>query len=236
VTGTASAASENEIWVVASEDYSNSLDVATKMEEYVEDIFYDSNWNIYYDYDYDMSGAPKDDDGTYTKSCGGGEYSLWNWWGENASYADDPDDCQLLTVPKDMYGGGCGGANSAVSTASSDLPKLASPDSGDKTKLIGDRDNDRYAFNEPARSVARCLQEMGHTWKAAHADGHIHVNNSVNRHTPMMLGDGQENNCGYDVNHCGWCDDRFVEGYTDCAGKNMPHQVLDYSESTLEDI
>lgn len=77
---------------------------------------------------------------------------------------------------------------------------------------------------------------MGHTWRAAHADGHIWVNNNVNRHSPMMLGDGQANNCGYDVNHCWGCDSRFLEGYSNCAGDNMPHEVLDYTESRMESI
>jgi hypothetical protein len=237
VTGTA-AATGDEIWIVSSEDFDYPWHIADKMRDYAEEIFYSSSWTVNLDSGYDMSGAPTDDDGTYTKECGGDSSvtGLQDWFENDASYADDGGDCQLLMVPKDLYGGGCGGGRTAVAGVAKALWELEGPDSGSKNALIGNSDNGDTAFGEKAASISRCLQEMGHTWGAGHADGHIWTNNYVNRHSPLMMGDGQENNCGYDVNHCGWCDDRFLEGFSDCAAANIPHNVMDYSESQMEDI
>lgn len=235
VTGLTAAATENDIYVVASDDFEYSWNIADKMRDYAEEIFYDSNWNIHLVSDYDMSGAPTDDDGTYTKNCGNGEYGVWNWFAEESGFVSKENDCKLLMLPKNLYGGGCGGARTAVTGVKKGLWELAGPDSGEKSRLIGDNSNST-AFGEKAASIARCLHEIGHCYGAAHADGHIWVNNSVNRHSPLMLGNGQANNCGYDVNHCSWCDKRFLEGYAKCESSGMPHDVMDFSESVMENI
>lgn len=236
VAGTARAASENDIWIVSSDDFDYPWYIADKMRDYAEEVFYDSSWTVHLDDGYDTSGAPTDSDGTYTKGCGDSStYGLYNWWCDEPDYVSDADDCQLLMVPNDLYNGGCGGAKSAVAMAKRGLWNLSGPDSGDEIGLVGDG-SDSNAYGEPAKTIARCLHEMGHTWGAAHADGHIWVTNSENRHSPLMLGDGQSNNCGYDVNHCGDCERRFLEGYADCESANIPHAVMDYDESQMENM
>lgn len=48
------------------------------MQDYVEEVYYSYSWNVYLVSGFDMSGAPTDDDGTYTKNCDDGEYGLTN--------------------------------------------------------------------------------------------------------------------------------------------------------------
>jgi hypothetical protein len=158
---------------------------------------------------------------------------------DQQTFVEEADECALLAVPPHHYnGGGCGGGKTATAGVDAAVKEMADPDSGDLS-LIGDSSNGDYCYNDPASTIAIALQEMAHSWGAAHADGMIWTNTdgkNVNHHTPMMLGDGQANNCGYDYDYNSSYDDRFVEGYTDCAADNIPYSVMSYSESEVKNL
>lgn len=229
-----------ELWIVADDEYYRYVDpnkVAQKVKEYVQDIFYDSAWDIYTDI-YDCSDAPTDSDGTYTFGCGGSTYGLKDWWDDEQTYVSTSDGCAVLIAPEYMYGGGCGGGNAATGAVDREVVTMVSPSNG-HPDLLGSESNGDYCFGDPAGDLGLVLQEMGHTWGVAHADGMVWTDtegNDENHHTPMMLGDGQSNNCDYNYAHNSGYQDRFVRGYTVCAAEQIPHGTRNYSESQIQDI
>lgn len=227
-----------ELWIVADAEYSNPYTVAQKVKDYVSDIFYDSAWDISYDAPYYCTDAPTDSDGTYTRGCGTSTYGLWNWWNDEQTYVSGSDGCAVLITPEHKYGGGCGGGKVATAAVDSSVVEMASPGNGDPD-LLGDATNGDYCYDDPANDLGVVLQEMGHSWGIDHADGMVWTDVSgrnLNHHTPMMMGPGQANNCGYDDAHNSGYQDRYVRGYTQCARDKMPYGARNYTESQIKDI
>ena len=233
-----------ELWLVTSSRYGSPTDVGETIEKYVRDVYYDSDWTIKTYWGWNTSDAPKNSNGDFVYACGDSDtYGLFNWWAdehEDAGLTESTDDCALLAVPAHHYGdAGCGVGDTATAGVRASVAELSDPDSGD-IDLIGDKNNGDWCYNHPAKSIAIMLQEMGHTYKMAHADGMVHQydNRNLNVRTPQLLGPILSNNCGYSSSKDDNYDERFVAGYTDCAvdNGNAPHAILSYSELQVKSI
>lgn len=86
--------------------------------------------------------------------------------------------------------------------------------------------------------------EVGHCWGCDHEDGISHADNDDDRDcVSPMLGNyaddkaGSYNNCGDQIRHNGWSNERRYEAYTDCAASAIPSSsgVIHYSSSFLID-
>jgi len=138
---------------------------------------------------------------------------------------------------------GCGGGSSAYVAVDDDsIVNVADPNTGNNY-LIGDGSE-----SKGEKEISTMLMEVAHCYGADHDDGFSVNDEDDNRDivTPM-LGNyasddlsnaddaGNTNNCETSIDYKGHDTERRAEGYSDCASKDIPDGVKDYSKSSIQD-
>lgn len=213
-----------------------SSDLLIQMEDYISHFYYGSDWDTTQYRGRDITDAYTATD--RDADCGESGYQLWDWMQDNQV----TDGVDLLVIWGPRWANdypGCGGGSSAyVSINDDSIANVADPWTNNYY-LIGD------GFEEKGeREISTALMEVGHCWGCDHEDGISHADNDDDRDcvTPM-LGNyaddkaGSTNNCGDQIRHNGWANQRRYSAYTDCAANEIPSSsgVRHYSSSHLAD-
>ncbi|AEN06822.1 hypothetical protein Halar_3208 [halophilic archaeon DL31] len=206
---------DDNIWIVTSEYVDNNFsgDVTGTVAEYFEDV-YGSSYTIDEFQGISIPSNRKDS-----------VYDVQTWW-EDQSFTNSDKNLLLISRGEVGYGGyGFPGTHAATMAVKDSITTIAGPNQD--ADLIGD--SPTVGFSAP-QQVAACLHEIGHLYDCDHKDGYADNHRSLNFTSPMLATyaddySGDTSNCGKGIEHNDFNENRFVQGYMQCAvtAGTFPH-------------
>lgn len=153
---------------------------------------------------------------------------VYEWW-KDSDYTDY--DINLLLISQGRYGhhGQSDGSSACVKTVEDKITNVPGPN--EDNDFIGDQATWGYS---PAKQVAACLHEIGHTFDVEfHQCGYAHNHDGLNHLTPLIVSyatnyDGTNNWCVSDeITNSSYDKARYVQGFSECTIEqgNFPHPL-----------